>query len=154
MQLFRFIPSSSCSSQVHSLSLAVILKPPLKEGEAWRRDVTGSEALGWDGSLVLWGGGSRGHPSCVHLAREDSHTSAEGCSIYFAVKEKKKRRKKLLMRLNYWVIVIQYLKPKFHNCLVISAFMFFVSIMQAAHLVIMKYWKVLSNAHPRFSMSP
>lgn len=43
------------------------------------------------------------------------------------------------MRLNYCVIVIQHLKPKFHNCLVISAFMFFVSIMQAAHLVIMKY---------------
>lgn len=54
------------------------------------------------------------------------------------------------MRLNYCVIVIQHLKPKFHNCLVISPFMFFVSIMQAAYLVIMKYWNVLSNAHPLF----
>lgn len=43
------------------------------------------------------------------------------------------------MRLNNCIIVIQHLKLKFHNCLVISAFMFFVSIMQAAHLVIMKY---------------
>lgn len=54
------------------------------------------------------------------------------------------------MRVNYWVTVIQHLKPKFHNCLVISAFMFFVSIMQAAYLVIMKYWNVLSNSHPLF----
>lgn len=133
-----------------SQSLAVIFKPLLKEWEAWRKDVTDSEALGWDGSLVVWGGRSRGHPWCVNLVWEDSHTSLEGCSIYFAVKKKKK----LLRRLNYRVIVIQYLKPRFHNCLVISAFMFFVSIMQAAHLVIMKYWKVLSKAHPRFSMSP
>lgn len=87
---------------------------------------------------MLRGGGSRGHPSYVHLARE-SHTAAEGCSVYFAVKEGEKKKKKSVMRLNYCVIVIQHLKPKFHNCLVISAFMFFVSIMQAAHLVIMKY---------------
>lgn len=52
---------------------------------------------------------------------------------------RRKKKKKSVMRLNYCVIVIQHLKPKFHNCLVISAFMFFVSIMQAAHLVIMKY---------------
>lgn len=47
--------------------------------------------------------------------------------------------RKSLMRLNNCIIVIQHLKLKFHNCLVISAFMFFDSIMQAAHLVIMKY---------------
>jgi len=55
-----------------------------------------------------------------------------------------------VMRLNYCVTVIQHLNPKFHNCLVISALMFFVSIMQAAHLGIMKYGNVLSNAHPLF----
>lgn len=124
------------------MSFAVILHLVLKEWEDLKRDVTDSEAPGWDGSLVLGGGGSRGHPSCVNLSRgQNSHTLVEGCSIYFAVKgeKKRKKKKKLLMRLNYRVIVIQYLKPKFHNCLVISAFMFFGSIMQAAHLVIMKY---------------
>lgn len=50
--------------------------------------MAGGKAVGWDGSLVLRGGGSRGHPSCVHLTRE-SHASIEGCSIYFAVKGKK-----------------------------------------------------------------
>lgn len=51
-------------------------------------------------------------------------------------KVEKKGGEKALQRLNYCVIVSQHLKPKFHNCLVISAFMF--RIMQAAHLVIMK----------------
>lgn len=127
----------------------------------WRR---GRPEEGMWLAVRLWGGMD---PWCCEVVgAEDIHhvcTSPERTVIpqlkvaAFTLqlrKKKKKRRKKLLMRLNYWVIVIQYLKPKFHNCLVISAFMFFVSIMQAAHLVIMKYWKVLSNAHPRFSMSP
>lgn len=56
--------------------------------------MTGGEAVGWDGCLVLQGDGSRGHPSCVRTARE-SRASAEGCSIYFAFKEKKKEKKKI-----------------------------------------------------------
>lgn len=97
--------------------------------------MTGGEAVGWDGALVQRGGGSRGYPSCVYLARVMPQLKAAASTLQL----RKKKTNPKLMRLNYCVIVIQRLKPKFHNRLVISAFKFFVSIMQAAHLVIMKY---------------
>lgn len=56
--------------------------------------MTGGGAVGWEGSLVLQGGGSQGDPLCVHLARE-SHALAGDCSIYFEVGERRQGRKKV-----------------------------------------------------------
>lgn len=49
-----------------------------------------------------------------------------------------KEKTKSLGKPNYSVSVIKHLKRKFRNCLVIASIMLLFSIMQAAHLVIMK----------------